>query len=249
MNSVVIWIRDGAFAERPKKKNDSDYQDKSLFDQFAMVRISTDTNGTLVQWNMASPNWSSLMLAAKLLSACAGPFSLKYFKSGWFVEKLQDASSAADRLDALIYKSDVHLKERAYTAVLVPDMQVIPSRLRNALLTGTAPNDDSVVCAIEADGEICNVEHVGKDTAIGRIWGVSPNSYPCLNGHSYDRVVTPEYFRVVQSGRVHYDHVLASMVRPDGELHWLGYHRVILPEVRQGQTFVRVVSEVAPVKI
>ena len=38
------------------------------------------------------------------------------------------------------------------------------------------------------------------ESLIARIWGVSPNSYPCLNGHSYDRAVTPEYFKVVTTG-------------------------------------------------
>jgi hypothetical protein len=249
MNGVTMWIRDGAFAAQPKKENGAALQDKALFDQFGMVKIHTDETGTVVQWSMACPNWASLMLAAKLMPACAAPFTLKYFRSGWFTEPLPDASSAEDRIEALIFKSDVRLSVRAYTTVVIPDMDVVPENLRLAWETGDAPDNRSVVCSVEPERESTHVEHVGKDSLIARIWGVSPNSYPCLNGHSYDRAVTPEYFRVVETGRAHYDHVLASMVRPNGELHWLGYHRVILPDLKQGRKRVRIVSEMAPVQI
>jgi hypothetical protein len=249
MNGVTMWIRDGVLSSRPKKENNQEYQDKALFDQLGMVCISSDVKGTSVQWNMACPNWASLMLAARLIPACAGPFTLKYFNSGWFQEVLTDATVTADRIEALIFKSDVRLSERAYTKVVVPDLNVIPQGLRHALETGESPNNTSVICAVEPEREYCQVEHVGKDSLIARIWGVSPNSYPCLNGHSYDRAVTPEYFRVVETGRPHYDHVLASMVRPNGELQWYGYHRVILPDFKENRKRVRVVSELAPVNI
>jgi hypothetical protein len=249
MNGVVMWIRDGALAARPVKENGQAYQDKSLFDQFGMVRISSDAKGTTIQWNMACPNWASLMLAAKLVSACAAPYSLKFFNSGWFVETLQDSTSTEDRIEALMFKSDVRLSDRAFTKVVVPNLNIIPEVLRDALASGDAPDNYSVVCAVEPEREYSHVEHVGKNSLIARIWGISPNSYPCLNGHSYDRAVTPEYFRVVETGKPHYDHVLASMVRPNGELHWLGYHRVILPDFKEGRKRVRIVSELAPVDI
>jgi hypothetical protein len=249
MNGVTMWIRDGAFASRPKKDSGAEYQDKTLLDQFGMVLIHTDGKGTLVQWSMACPNWASLMLASKIMAACAAPFTLKYFSSGWFTEPLVDASSAADRIECLIFKSDVRLSDRAYTSVAIPDLHIVPDSLRLALETGDSPDNNSVVCSVEPDRESSHVEHVGKDSLIARIWGISPNSYPCLNGHSYDRAVTPEYFKVVETGRAHYDHVLASMVRPDGELHWLGYHRVILPDLKEGRKRVRIISELAPVQI
>jgi hypothetical protein len=249
MQSVVMWIRDGSFASRPKKPDGSEFQDKTLFDQFGMVRILTESSGTQVQWSMTCPNWGSLMLAAKLVNACASPFTLKYFNAGWFVETIQTSSDAEQRIESLIFKSDVRLSNRAYTSVVVPDMKVVPDVLRRALESGNAPDDRSIVCAVEPEREVSQVEHVGKNSLIAQIWGVSPNSYPCLNGHSYDRVVTPEYFRVVRSGKPHYDHVMASMVRPDGELHWFSYHRVILPDVAASRPRVRVISELAPVKI
>jgi hypothetical protein len=244
-----MWIKDGAFAVRPKKTNGTEYQDKTLFDKYAMVRVLTDTKGTTIQWNTACPNWSSLMLVAKLSSACAGPFKLRYFKAGWFSEAYETAEEAADRIDELIYKSDVHFNERAYIAEVCTDYSKMPEALRRIWNDGTAADERSILCAVEPERETNNVVHIGKETLIAQIWGLSPNSYPCLNGHSFDRVVSSQYFKVVKSGRAHYDHVLASMVRPNGELHWMGYHRVILPEIHNDTAMVRVVSETAPVDI
>jgi DNA-binding transcriptional regulator YdaS (Cro superfamily) len=198
---------------------------------------------------MGCANWASLMLAAKLTAACAAPFSLKYFNSGWFKELLPDVASCEERIETLMAKSDIRFSERAYTKVVVPDLNFIPAALKRALETGDAPDSISVVCSVELEREATHVEHVGKESLIARIWGVSPNSYPCLNGHNYDRAVSPEYFRVIETGRAHYDHVLASMVRPNGELHWLAYHRVILPDFKEVRKRVRIVSELAPVDI
>jgi hypothetical protein len=241
-----MWIRDGAIVARPEKANGTDFQDKTLLDQFGMVCITSGGAGTQIQWNMGCPNWASLMLASKLLAACSAPFKLKYFNAGWFSEVISDADAAAERIDALIFKSDVRLSDRAYTSVVIPDLAIVPEDLQMALKTGQAPDHKSVVCLVDTARDGCQVENVGRHSLIARIWGVSPNSYPCLNGHSYDRAVTPEYFKVVETGRPHYDHVLASMVRPNGELHWLAYQRVILPD---GRKRVRVISELAPVKI
>jgi hypothetical protein len=249
MIDVTMWVRDGVFAARPVRDNGSDYQDKTLFDQFGMVRIVSGPTGSDVQWNMACPNWASLMVAAAVLGACMAPFTLRYFNAGWFTETLQDATAAGDRIEALIFKSDVRLSERAFTNIVRPETEIMPGLLKHAFDSGEAPDNQSVVCTVELEQETCHIDHVGKDSLIARIWGVSPNSYPCLNGHSYDRTVTPEYFKVVRSGRPHYDHVLASMVRPNGELHWLGYQRVILPELFRGRRRVRVISELAPVRI
>jgi hypothetical protein len=249
MNDTIMWIRDGVFTNRPIREDGSDYQDKTLLDKYGMVRIVSSLQGTEIRWNMARPNWASLMVAAAVLPACAAPFKLRFFNAGWFTESQADVSMASERIETLIQKSDVRLSDRAYTMVALPDYAAVPEALRQALQSGHAPDNTSVVCSVETERETSTVEHVGKDSLIARIWGVSPNSYPCLNGHSYDRAVTPEYFKVVNSGKPHYDHVLASMVRPNGELHWLGYQRVILPELSAGRKRVRVISELAPVNI
>lgn len=244
-----MWIRDGALSARPINEKGQEFQDKVLFDQFGMVRVSSDASGTTIQWNMGCPNWASLMFAAKLMSACAAPYALRYFNAGWFKEFLTDAETCAERIDSLIFKSDVRFSDRAFTKIVEPNPHLIPASLKHALETGDAPDHESVICVVEPEREHCHVEHVGKNSLIARIWGVSPNSYPCLHGHSYDRAVTPEYFRVVETGRPHYDHVLASMIRPNGELHWTAYHRVIMPDFKEGRKRVRIVSELAPVDI
>ena len=83
-----------------------------------------------------------------------------------------------------------------------------------------------------------------------RLWGVTPVSYPCINGGSYDQIVSEIYPSVIRTGLPHYDHVYAAMTSKDSAVKWIPYQRVILPKLfAEGQRGVTVVSEVCPVDI
>jgi hypothetical protein len=95
------------------------------------------------------------------------------------------------------------------------------------------------------------VERVGHKSAIATIWGVSPVSFPCLTGHSYDRVVSSAYVDVVRSSRPNFSHVVAAMTQPNGETRWFGYQRAIFPGnmLEGGLPSVQVVGHISPVDI
>jgi hypothetical protein len=113
-----------------------------------------------------------------------------------------------------------------------------------------APPDFSVDCVLDEAAGRFRVERIGPKSAIARLWGLSPVSFPCINGGSYDFAVSQAYQKVLKTGSPHYDHVLAAMVRPDGEPVWVPYQRlVMLNSNRPGKRKVTVVSELAPVNI
>jgi hypothetical protein len=249
MSTQELWIRDGRIVTHPLQRDGTKVAKRSLLDQQAMVAIAFDDSGTVLEWVMSRPNWSSLMVAQSLVTALTAPFTLKYFNAGWFTENFATAADVVQRIEALIFNSDVRLSDRAYTSESNMNSHKLANHVRTALETGTAHDVDSVICAVEPDGEFTRVEHVGEASLIGKIWGVQPNSFPFVSGNNYDRVVTPFYFKAARTGKAHHDHVLASMVRPDGERHWFAYHRAILPEYHGAQKRVRVVSALAPVEI
>ena len=251
MDRHEFWIGDGAVVSRPLKTDGSNYSAKALFDNFNLVKLETSSQGTLIKWNMACANWSSLLFALSFVHTCAGPFKLCYFNSGWFEESATTAFETEKRVEQLIYKSDIYFSQRAYAAVQIPDLGLMPKRLRNAFETGTASEDEAVLCSIDMGRQSANVDRVGSKSLLASIWGVSPVSFPCMSGHSYDRVVSRSYFDAIETGKPVYDHVLAVMVRPDGEHHWMGYQRVIIPETDKSGKLrqVRVVSDKAPVNI
>jgi hypothetical protein len=251
MDTKEYWIKDGAIVARPVKADGSNYSAKALFDSLNLIRLETGPLGTSIKWNMACANWSSLLFALNFVHTCTAPFTLRFFNSGWFEEKLGTAWETGNRLEQLIFKSDIYFSQRAYAAVQIPDLKVMSTKLRDALETGSVSDDESVVCSIDTGRKVSHVEQVGRNSLVARIWGVSPVSFPCMSGHSYDRVVSQSYFTALSTGRSVYDHVLAVMVRPDGEHHWMGYQRVIIPETKANgnKRHVRVISDLSPVNI
>jgi hypothetical protein len=201
---------------------------------------------------MFSANWSSLMFLSEFIMTCIGPVTLRYFNAGWFEETLETTIDARSRIEQLLIKSDVRLAERTYVTAFDPNPSVLPPKLRQALEGGGSGMDDNAItCSVDPDAETVNVESIGPDSLLGKIWGLSPVSFPCQTGHNYDRIVSRPYFQVVTSGRPYYDHVLAAMVRPDGEVGWIGYQRVIVPDLQPTGAVrrVRVISELSPVGI
>ena len=63
-------------------------------------------------------------------------------------------------------------------------------------------------------------------------------------------MVGQAYAKVIASKQPNYSHVYAAMVRPDGEVAWIPYQRVILPGPKSASNpSVTVVSEFRPVEI
>jgi hypothetical protein len=249
MNEQDLWISEGRIVPRPKRQDGSDFKTSYLLEKNAMVRISFSQEGALIEWVTGKPNWSSLMLSQSLITALPAPYKLKYFSSGWFTESHETVRDAIHRIEALMFNSDVKLSDRAYISKVTPRFETLSDELRLALETGIASDECSIVCVLDTETERNRIEHVGERSLIGQIWGRASNSFALVAGNSYDRAVTPYYFKAAKSGKPRFDHVMASMVRPDGERHWYGYHRVIIPELHLDQPRVRVVSQLAPVDI
>ena len=91
---------------------------------------------------------------------------------------------------------------------------------------------------------------VGSQSTIAQLWGMSPVSYPCLTGHSYDQAVSRIYPEVSRTGDPHYDHIYAAMASPVGDVMWVPYQRVVLPlQHGRSKKGVRIVTELAKVDI
>lgn len=249
MNSQDIWIRDGRVVTRPMRRDGSALSNRQLMERQAMVRVSFNHTGSVIEWVSGQPNWSSLMITQSFLPALVAPYTLKFYNDGWFTEKFETVAEAVHRIEGVMYKSDIRLSDHVFTSDSDVRESTLSQELQHMLTSGTTPDNRSIICNVAPEHELSKIEHIGENSLIGQIWGVTPNSFPFQSGNSYDRTVTPFYFKAANTGKPHFDHVLASMVRPDGERHWFGYHRVIIPEIFQGRRRVRVVSELAPVDI
>jgi hypothetical protein len=215
------------------------------------VKVSIGEDGTTVKWLAAAANWSSLGFTKDWIGTLPGPYTLNYYISGWFTETHADVQAVRDRIDQLIAKSDVHLSSRVYVKEFDPIAHPPPDSLRQFLEAGEAPLDASIDCSIDDASGRVRVERIGSQSAIARLWGVSPVSAPCLSGTTYDSVVSRAYAHVLRTGRPHYDHICAAMMGPDGEVAWIPYQRIVMrhPASRSRHRLVSVVSEIRPVEI
>jgi len=243
------WIYRGQLMVPPEPQPEDARQEHALLEHQGFVKVVRSPDGTMVTWAVFAPNWASLYFAMEWLGTMPGPYTLKYFLSGWFEETFPDATSARHRIHAIIGKSDIHLSSRTYVQPANPNRPDIPDLLKEALGNG-APPEFSVDCIFDSASGKFNVERVGRKSEIARVWGLSPVSYPCIIGHSYDQVVSAAYRQVLMTGAPHYDHVCAAMMTPDADVLWYTYQRVILPSKFSGsKKGVVVVSKEAPVDI
>lgn len=247
---MTFWIRDGKLVGRMTRADGTALSDKMQLEHFSAVKIDTAADCTTVQWHMGSANWASLLFAVTFLRTLSPPYRMLYFNMGWIHETVPDVTRLAARIEQLICKSDVHFSQRIYTREEVIADAALPDVLSKSLNAGDADENNCVTCNVDLERNSSNVVQVGEKSLVASIWGVSQVSFPCLSGNSYDRVVSQSYFEAVKRNRPVYDHVLAVMVKPDGEHHWLGYQRLIIPEAGTGpKRSVKIVSALAPVNI
>ena len=249
MAGGVRWVGNGGFLPTVEC-GAAPEAERHLLERRGLVKVSEDEEGTTLRWSMFAANWASLIFAAEWVQGCAGPVHLQYYSAGWFQERHEHAAQAADRIEHLIEKSDVHLSQTVYIRSAEENSRDVPALLRRALRENAADEECSIDCAYDVAMQTFRVARVGRHSTIAKLWGVNPVSYPCLSGHSYDRAVSRIYPEVSRSGEPHYDHIYAAMASLRGEVVWVPYQRVVLPlQMGRGGRAVRIVTEVAKVDI
>lgn len=203
-----------------------------------------------MKWATFASNWASLYYTMEDVQCSPGPYHLHYHSAGWFNEKYQTAAEAQDRISRLIQKSDIHLSRTVYIHEANENRPDLPALLKTALDDNEAGEDHSVDCLLDTSSRKFRVSRIGPESTIAKLWGVSPVSYPCLTGHSYDHAVSRAYPEVIRSGEPQYHLVYSAVTSPSGEVVWLPYQRVVLPlRIGRGRRGVRVVIELARVDI
>jgi hypothetical protein len=250
MDGEELWLNAGRFAPRPAAGDGRAIPEGDILGRMGYVKLSVGRGLTEIKWMALAANWASLLIAKEWVGETPGPYTLRYFVSGWFSETIRDAGHAARRIDEIMAKSDIHLVSRVYVRELDPGKVALPQTIMQTLDSKHAPPEFSIDCVLDESAGRFRVERIGAKSAIAKLWGLSPVSFPCINGGSYDFTVAQAYRKVLKTGAPHYDHVLAAMLRPDGEPVWIPYQRLVLPNSnRPGRRRVTVVSEVAPVDI
>ena len=249
MTRGVQWVENGRIMSDPGRTLSAP-EERVLLQRHGFVKIVENETGTTLRWSMFSANWASLFFAAEWVHGAMGPFHLQYYSCGWFNERFDYAHGAADRIQQLIQKSDVHLSQTVYIRSAPENRRDVPHLLQKALRDNAADEECSIDCMYDPSSRRFRVARVGRESTIAKLWGVNPVSYPCLTGHSYDHAVSSVYPEVTRTGAAHYDHIYAAMASAVGDVVWVPYQRVVLPlNMGRNRKAVRVVTELAKVDI
>jgi hypothetical protein len=251
MSGTAYWIVNGRVNDDPFTSTGHDNPEQ-LMQRGGGVFVATSRNGTVVRWAMFSSNWSSLYYVSEILPTLPAPYSFEFFLSGWFAQTIDDPKQAAIRLQELVVKSDIHLRQKTHVKAFEPDyVTYIPDLIGDTLMDRQASPERSVDCVYDSQSGRFLVERIGSESTVAKYYGsTSPSSFPCQTGNSYDSIVSRAYKQVMDTGQIHYGHVLAVFPAPTQVPKWLGYQRVILPHAfPDGRNGVTVVTELSKVDI
>jgi hypothetical protein len=249
MRGQRYWVQQGRIEASPSLAADINAQDDQCY-QAGKVRLTTGELGTEVKWVVNSPCVSSLFKAMQWLPSVKPPYILRFFAVGWFEEVYREANAAVGRMEQVLARGDRHFASRVFIAEVAASSPQVPPVLKEALTGRGILEDYSVECVLDENSGLFHVERVGPQSAIGRVWGTYTSSYPCQSAGSYGDPVNATYEDVLRTNRPRYDHILAALRLPDNRLHWVPYHRVVLPHTTgSNHVAVTVVSQIARVDI
>ncbi len=212
------------------------------------VRLYAGDMGTEVRWHVHAPNIASLIHVGEILHECSPPFFLRFNAGGWFEEHFTELQPARNRIDDLIIRGDRYLPGRIFVREEAADPEAMPALLQDVWLSRVPAEDYAIECGYEPAQEQFVVRNVGPKSAIARIWGTQPTSWPCQSLGSYNQTTNASYERAVAEKRPLYEHVLAMFRFPDSVQRWVPYHRLILPRLENTHDHaVSVVSACAEV--
>jgi len=254
MDAKSIWLSQGERLSASEAAQLAELGEDEVLQRRGIVQVATThEKGTTVKWAFFAPNWGSLYYVMETLYLYPGPYHLNFFLAGWFRETHDKFDDARRRIHELVAKSDIHILSRTFVHDARPSPQKTPTLLQDAMSDLTVKPEFSVDCAVDDQHGRYYVERIGAQSCLAKIFGLSPVSYPCVNGGSYDQIVSASYARVIKSGEPHYDHVMAAMNTPDRRIVWFPYQRVVLPhrfpDGRRGVTVVSEVTDAVDIKI
>lgn len=250
MRGQISWIRAGVLDASPPSGERAlpGAEERSM--EAGDVRLVSGELGTEIKWKVQTRCFSSLLRAVHVLKDARPPFILRFHAFGWFEEVYRDSRAAIQRVEEILARGDRHFVSRAFVHDADPDSAPLSPVMRQALESHEAQDDYVVEAARDEVTHNFVVDKVGAKSAIGRVWGTITSSFPCQPTSKYGNAVSEAYERVLRSGEPHYDQVLAALRLPDNQVHWVPYHRVILPKHREdGMPAVAILSEIARVEI
>jgi hypothetical protein len=250
MHGQRFWIAGGKKLPDSSVEHILDEVEAERFNHDGAVRVTSGPLGTEIKWSVFSPCFGSLYYAIEWLPLASLPITLRFYLSGWFEETCFTAAHAINRIEQILAKSELHLTRRTFVEEFDPNGKTLSPMLQKIWHDHTIMPENSVDCVYEEQSRKFRVDRIGAQSTIAKLYGMSPVSYACKSGNSYDEVVSEAYTHVLRSGKPRYDHVLAALRMPDNVVRWVPYQRIVVPRPKSDKSMsVSVVAEIAKIDI
>ncbi len=247
MQSTRFWISHGTVEREKRDGIELSAQDERKKFESGHIRFTTGSIGTEVKWHVLTPSFSSLFLTIEQLRKAQTPIVLRFFVSGWFEEFYNSVGEASQRIESIVSRGDRHFPVKTFIEEVDSSNYKVAGVLLDILKNNEPPLEYSVDCAYNKTADRFDVERIGTKSPIAKFYGTFLTSFPCA-GTSYSDRVSEGYRHVLSTGKPRTDHVLAAFRLPDNQVHWVPYHRLILPAAKGTPSeSVRVISQISPI--
>jgi hypothetical protein len=247
MVATRLWIANGAIEKNTDSSSELSLAEERRRFREGQVCFTTGRSGTELRWHVQTPSFSSLFVAMDQMNKAQTPIVLRFFLSGWFEEFYNSAVDAHRRIDEIVARGDRHFPIKTFVEEIDPAKSHLADILVDVLTAKHPPAEYSVDCVYNKTADRFDVDRIGPKSPIAKFYGTFLTSFPCA-GTSYSDRVSDGYRHVLSSGKPRTDHVLAAFRLPDNEVHWVPYHRLILPVSNSGKgETVSVISQISPI--
>ena len=244
------WIdRDGkvlAFAGHDRLSDPLGENRLSLhFTHFGLVKLMRRGRVVEMQWDVDSCNLEAFDTALNLLmeQPLCRAIKLRFFKTGWSVDLVQNAQAAVDRAQQLRKYRGVPVLARTIMRELSPaEVEKRDALLAKAMaewrerraLESPYLIDRTLRFGRDNDGTCFRFEHVGAKTALRKVAGneICDDLVGKPADDSFDRDfesrIASDYEACWQDREPRYQHVRA-LIDVAGDKKWISFQRLLLP--------------------
>jgi hypothetical protein len=246
MSAKRIWIAHGAVELISASDGELSHADERRRFREGQVRFTTSPAGSELKWHVQTPSFSSLFVSLDHMHKAQAPIVLRFFVSGWFEEYYKSAAQACKRVEEIIARGDRHFPIKTFIEEVDPSKSIMATIIVDVMNAKSPPAEYAVDCIYNKAADRFDVDRIGPKSPIAKFYGTFLTSFPCA-GTSYSDRVSDGYRHVLSTGKPRTDHVLAAFRLPDNEVHWVPYHRLIMPSLQSKLGSVSVISQISPI--
>lgn len=222
------------------------------FRYYGLVEITRSDWGTAIRWDPQHAKRESVLNVVDRLGEWQPPYTLIYYKQGWFTETIRSPDLALNRILYIQTLDNVQILSTTHVKNFPVNDQTLLPWLRAVHRNPDAFRDYAVEDVVDDSEGTFQMNFVGTKSPFRQYifagqdhdGGLIPGNEPWI------RRIESAYLEVLDAWEPRLDHVVASVNSHEGEPVWHSWHRMVIPtKNEEGRFGVRCLVAMAPVDI